>query len=138
MSDALDSAITVGTPKAIWRVLQAIRTQALYLVPVDNGDLKKSITAVYQTQKSGDGWFLNAPISKNEGIVGSNLEYAAAVEYGRPDMPNYPAQPYLRPSAELIKAKLNNTFTEELNKSIMEMARVRRSNSLLKQRGINR
>jgi hypothetical protein len=39
------------------------------------------------------------------GYVGSGLEYAGAVEYGRKDMPNYPRQPYLRPAIDYSKKK---------------------------------
>ena len=32
--------------------------------------------------------------------IGTDVVYAAAVEYGRPDMKNYPIQPYLRPALD--------------------------------------
>lgn len=37
--------------------------------------------------------------------IGPNTPYAAAVEFGRPDMPNYPIQPYVRPSANVRTAE---------------------------------
>ncbi|MFA5165413.1 MAG: hypothetical protein WC481_07615 [Candidatus Omnitrophota bacterium] len=47
--------------------------------------------------------YLEPPAEEKTGYVGSNLEYAGAVEYGRRDMPNYPRQPYLRPAIDYSK-----------------------------------
>lgn len=82
------------------------------LVPVDKGQLKNSI--MWKTTES-DGGFneggdkpapnsaeLGNPPDKT-GYVGSGLEYAGPVEYGRKDMPNYPRQPYLRPAIDYSK-----------------------------------
>jgi hypothetical protein len=82
------------------------------LTPVDKGQLKNSI--MWKTSKE-EGEFNKggdkiAPESAKisnppevTGYVGSNLEYAGAVESGRRDMPNYPRQPYLRPAADYSK-----------------------------------
>lgn len=82
------------------------------LVPVKEGQLKNSIM---WTTESDDGDFNRggdkaAPSSakldkadNGEGYVGSGLEYAGAVEYGRRDMPSYPIQPYLRPAIDYSK-----------------------------------
>jgi len=32
--------------------------------------------------------------------VGAETDYAPVIEYGRSDMPNYPMQPFIRPSAQ--------------------------------------
>jgi len=37
--------------------------------------------------------------------IGPETEYAPVIEYGRADMPNYPIQPYVRPSAVGSAAK---------------------------------
>jgi phage gpG-like protein len=124
----LASSIENGAPKGLWKVLLAIQNQAMRLVPVHTGKLKQSISVATYNANVGDS-DLQRPSNKYHGVVGSNLEYAAAVEYGRPDMKEYPMQPYLRPAAQVIKAKLRGEFTEELNKSIREMARVRRENT---------
>jgi len=61
------------------------------------------------------------PDDKYEGVIGSALEYAAAVEFGRPDdMPNYPMQPYLRPAIYQTKAKRTRKVVETLVKAIAE------------------
>lgn len=82
------------------------------LAPVALGQLKNSI--MWKTSKEegefNKGGDKPAPDSAKisdppeiTGYVGSNLEYAGAVEGGRRDMPNYPRQPYLRPAADYSK-----------------------------------
>jgi len=82
------------------------------LVPVDKGQLKNSImwkthgTEGEFNKGGGDVAPESAKISSpdgTEGYVGSNLEYAGPVEYGRKDQPNYPRQPYLRPAIDYSK-----------------------------------
>jgi hypothetical protein len=80
------------------------------LVPVDTGELKSSV--MWATQKDDGGLnegggkqtsafnYLDKPLEEHTGHVGSHLEYAGPVEYGRKDMPNYPRQPYLRPAID--------------------------------------
>jgi hypothetical protein len=86
------------------------------LAPVDTGQLKNSI--MWNTSKeegdfnkgggetAPDSAKLDKPSSEVEGYVGSGLEYAGAVEYGRKikhPIPNYPMQPYLRPAMDYSK-----------------------------------
>jgi hypothetical protein len=52
--------------------------------------------------------------------VGTGIEYGAAAEYGRPDMPNYPAQPYLRTAAMQVRAKINGEFSKSMKESIKQ------------------
>jgi hypothetical protein len=91
------------------------------LVPVDLGQLKNSI--MWATNKKNGGFNegmetgnrgrIPAPVSSRirwpkdnmEGYVGSGIEHAGPVEYGRRDMPNYPRQPYLRPAVDYSKPK---------------------------------
>jgi hypothetical protein len=63
-----------------------VRKAARETVRVKNGDLRNSIRA----EKVGEG----------EREVSANTEYAAAQEYGRPDLPNYGFTPYMRPAAK--------------------------------------
>ena len=49
--------------------------------------------------------YIEKPNDDKTGYVGSHLEYAGAVEYGRSDMPGYPRQPYLRPAIDYSKEK---------------------------------
>jgi hypothetical protein len=63
-----------------------VRKAAREAVRVDTGELRNSI----RTEKVGEG----------EREVSANTEYAAAQEYGRPDLPNYGFTPYVRPAAK--------------------------------------
>jgi len=88
-----------------------LRSFAVELAPIKDGQLKNSI--MWKTSKTKGGLNQagaktphNSEISEpgqDEGYVGSNLEYAGPVEYGRKDMPNYPRQPYLRPAIDYSK-----------------------------------
>ena len=74
--------------------LTILNTQRM-LVPVDKGTLKLSINTQVQSSNSRE------TISH----TGPNTVYAAAVEFGRPDLPNYPIQPYVRPSGMVAGAR---------------------------------
>jgi hypothetical protein len=98
------------------------------LVPVDQGQLKNSIMWKMSKWKGSlnDGGGPQAPneIStppKEEGYVGSNLEYAGPVEYGRRDMPKYPRQPYLRPAIDYSK-KAREARRREIINAIIKQA----------------
>jgi len=118
---------------AIWSTLLAIHGQAVDLAPVDQGALRNSISMATNKREAGFNASSgeNAPIdakiarpeSANVGYVGTAIVYGAAVEFGRPDMERYPAQPYLRPAARLVRSKLDKTFSKTLEKEIMDMAR---------------
>ena len=58
-------------------------------VPVDTGATRSSINDHIAT--STRTYF--------EDDIGPETEYAPNIEYGRKDMPNYPIQPFVRPSA---------------------------------------
>jgi hypothetical protein len=85
----------------------AIASQAKLLAPVDNGQLRNSLSAstLKETKllnnKSGE--FAEAldtqGLKANEAYVGSNSDHAIHMEYGTIKAV---AQPFLRPSAELI------------------------------------
>lgn len=107
------------------------------LVPVDKGQLKNSI--MWKTQKDEGGFnkegVKEAPsdtkLSKpqaDEGYVGSGLEYAGPVEYGRKDMPNYPRQPYLRPAIDYSKKEREARRKKTIGISIKEAYNQRPTN----------
>ena len=56
-------------------------------VRTDSGNLKNSI---------------RTEISRGKLVVFSQTEYAAAQEFGRPDLPNYGFTPYMRPAAREV------------------------------------
>jgi hypothetical protein len=106
---------------SIWKTLLAIETQAVHLVAVDKGDLKNSITIQTsereQSYGNTDDKLTSISISY-EGAIGTASDHATANEFGRPDMPNYPAQPFLRPAALMIKNKHGQIAKEEYTKQL--------------------
>jgi len=106
---------------AIWKSLVSIEAQAVELVPVDLGNLKNSVTIATSKNKkqhgaSEDG--LSSGAAEYQGVIGSGAEYASAVEFGRPDIPNYPAQPFLRPAVDWFRAKIGQITGGELKKQM--------------------
>jgi len=49
--------------------------------------------------------------------IGSSKAYAAAQEFGRPDMNHYKFRPYLRPAAEITEPLIINKIMELLEKN---------------------
>lgn len=100
------------------------------LVPVDTGQLKSSIMWATSDDKGGlnEGGgeqtsafnYLEPPSEKETGYVGSHLEYAGPVEYGRKDMPNYPRQPYLRPAIDYSKNARETRRSSTIKAAIKE------------------
>lgn len=72
-----------ATGEIVKKTLLDIETQAKLRVPVDTGALRNSIQTEMETDTSG--------------VVFTNQEYAAYVEYGTSKMA---AQPYMTPAAE--------------------------------------
>jgi hypothetical protein len=101
---------------AIWKTLLAVKAQAVELVAVDKGDLRNSITI--QTNKREKTYgntndkLTSIPIAY-EGAIGTASDHAAANEFGRPDIPAYPAQPFLRPAALAVKMQKGQVAKEE-------------------------
>lgn len=82
----------------------AVNSQAKSLVPVDTGNLKRSISP------SIDG---NRSVA--EGTVSTNTEYAPYVEFGTS---RQRAQPYLRPAVRITKPKIDNLVINEVRKAM--------------------
>lgn len=78
-------------------VAPGILRSAIRIVPVDTGNLQRSIEAIYE------GETLH---------VGSQVHYAAYVEGGTPKMA---AQPYLRPALMENLPKIEKAFKKNLN-----------------------
>jgi len=117
-SDLLSPEVLEPT---IWKSLLAIEGQAVNLVPVDQGNLRDSITIKTNKNEkqhgtSPDGMAYN-PV-EYQGAIGSAAVYAQAVEFGREDMPNYPAQPYLRPALDWFRSKIGLITGKELKVQI--------------------
>lgn len=73
-------AVEIKAEADLWRLALQIQNYARLLAPVDTGRLRSSVFA-----RRGDGYV----------EVGSNVQYAAYVEFGTRYMA---AQPYLRPA----------------------------------------
>jgi len=91
-----------------WYTGVTVRAFARATVRVDTSTLRNSI----QLDQVSEG--------VNE--VSANTEYAAAQEYGRPDMPNYGFTPYMRPAAEEGQRKLK----ENADKAAQDAQRIAR------------
>ena len=92
-------------------------------MPVKTGNLRNSLSWATNKRRASEGAasFLGGgpaevtpPSADYEGVLGTNCEYGAAVEFGRPDMPNYPAQPYLRPAVDWFRRKIGMITGKEL------------------------
>ena len=66
-------------------------------VRVDTGRLKNSIDVIKK------------PLTR---YIGSSVQYAAAQEYGRPDLKSYGYTPYLRPAIRKNRAKINRLIKD--------------------------
>ena len=122
---------------SIMKACIALESQAVQLAPVDQGALRNSISIATELREQGfntqggDQAPSDAKITPPKmdtggtAYVGTGIVYGAAVEYGRPDMPSYPAQPYLRPAANVVKTKMAGEFTKELKAEIKKLANER-------------
>lgn len=72
---------------------EEMQAEALRLVAIDTGDLQRSITIVRPEK----------PFSLY--AIESNLPYALAQEYGRPDLPRYRYTPYMGPAFRKVSKK---------------------------------
>jgi len=52
--------------------------------------------------------------------VGPETVYAPAIEYGRPDMPNYPIQPFIRPTVEEDEGKVQSAISQAFAAKVNE------------------
>lgn len=91
------------------RVLQAgaktVANKQRELVPVDEGDTKRSI----QVFDVGDHL-----------EVGPTTPYAPVIEYGDPTRPGYPIQPFVRPSYFGREHIIQGQMTKEVNAILRE------------------
>lgn len=90
IADGVPGAIDRGT----FRAATYIKDLAVELAPEESGDLKAS-GHLEPAAANGGG----------EYKVVFGMPYSATVEFGRSDMPQYPAQPYLGPAVKEIKVR---------------------------------
>jgi len=131
-----DAVSPEAIEKGIWNALLSIHGQAANLAPVDQGALRNSISIA--TNKRDDKFNeqggkelapsdakIEQPQENYLGKIGTGIVYGAAQEYGRPEI-NLPAQPYMRPAAYFVRAKLGGYLTKEIKEAIKKMANDRR------------
>ena len=104
----------------------AIASQAKLLAPVDHSQLRNSLsvstigeTKLLNDDPGGQALELNTQgLKQGEAYVGSNTDHTIFVEYGTIKMA---AQPFLRPSAELIvDRKTPADIVEKYGKEAMD------------------
>jgi len=88
--------------KAVLAGCLIVQGDAQRMAPYKTGNLRGSIAV--EVEETGDGAI---------GRVGTNVEYAAAQEFGRSDI-NLPAHPYLRPAIDLNRARIKRTMIKVL------------------------
>jgi len=91
---------TVSAPKlenALDKSAFLVERDAKHRVRVDTGRLKNSIDIIRK------------PLERR---IGTSVQYAAAQEFGRPDMPRYGYTPYLRPALRNNKDKINQLIKQ--------------------------
>ena len=115
-AQANDAVNIVGAQMVTWAVEEC---------PVDTGNLTNSISYSTDTTRSEvrgktDGTAIAQPTMKHTARVGSNVEYAAAVEFGYTGEDkngrthNRPAKPFLRPAVENHKSEINKILVEAM------------------------
>lgn len=126
-------AAYTGTQKGVLKTVIAGSAQAKALAPVDLGELRNSVgySAEVSGRVIGGGYnqsggertdtFLESKGKGLEGYYGSALDYAPYVENGTRRMV---AQPFLEPSAEILKGtKTAEEVKKELNETMQQEVR---------------
>jgi HK97 gp10 family phage protein len=125
-NDFAPAGAELGAEKGIVITGEALRAQAVELAPVKLGELKNSL--MYKTSKT-DGGFnqgggdkqattkLDVKPKPLEGFVGTAVEHGTYQEFGTRYMP---AQPFLRPAADLIKGASLTSVVAEFGQKAME------------------
>ena len=109
--DKYIEAVRRGNVKGLTAAAMAVQAQATELVPKITRNLSNSIA--YQ-------------VREEDAIVGTNVEYAARIEYGFKGADslgrryNQSAQPYLEPSLHNNKKKIQQLLKEEIARAIRE------------------
>lgn len=111
------AAIERASEAGLVACAMAVEASAARLCPVDTGRLRGSITWVTQGKQNK----AKAPAKQNDGVqsippsgvayVGTNVEYAAHVEFGTKNTKGEPKS-FLRPAADERRAELPAIFTK--------------------------
>ncbi|MBE3143211.1 MAG: hypothetical protein IMZ61_04705 [Planctomycetes bacterium] len=97
------------------------------LAPVKEGQFKNSIMWRMGDKEGGfnQGGDKPAPGKiavppARTGHIGSHLEYAGPIEWGRVDMPNYPRQPTFRPAIDYSRKQREDRRKRIIDKAIRD------------------
>ena len=107
--DKVIRAAEQAKKKALTEAALIVEGQAVNLTPVDTGNLKSSITH---------------QVGADEARVGTNVEYAARLEFGFNDTDslgrryNQPAQPYLRPALDMNTKNIKKILGDLIGKGV--------------------
>lgn len=109
-----------------------VHGQAVMNAQRDQGGLQNSISWTTKTESGGENSTGGQSATKDQlikntnddkiAIIGSAIEYAAAQEYGRPDIPSYTFNAYLRPAVAQTKSKVEKLNSKILKEEIHKMA----------------
>ena len=119
-----NSAIGKAVERALVMAGIKLEGDATLLVPVKTGRLRGSITYATrreQSRVSGEAMpsdAVSTPTSNDEVYIGTNVEYAEAVEYGRRS--GRGKQPYLRPALDANRTDIQRMFAKEVHKGLKD------------------
>lgn len=93
LQNRLNNVVTTEkVERALDRGAMYVEKDAKRLVRVDTGRLRASINSIKPR-----------PLMR---MIGTNVKYAAAQEFGRPDLASYGYTPYLRPAARKNRPRI--------------------------------
>jgi HK97 gp10 family phage protein len=101
LNEIADEIIPEAVEAALMEAAEEAMRFARSIVPVDTGTLRDSIDILEQ----GDDYV----------VIGTDLEYAAYVEFGTSRMS---AQPYIGPAADAMSSRFSEIFAEELDSKL--------------------
>jgi HK97 gp10 family phage protein len=97
------TVVVVGIPQAqakLARVSAVLQTQMQVILRVGALPVMNAAKVLVRKRTGTLARSIHIEGAGNEVTVGPNVVYAAAQEFGRPDMPNYSYTPYLRPAMD--------------------------------------
>lgn len=111
----IDEAIKKGVTNALVGLGNIAVTQARYLVPVDTGRLRNSITWKMKNEQGRVGGrveddSISAPTEDLQMAFGTNVEYAPYVEFGTDKMA---AKPYIMPAKVKVEREIEKGYVSK-------------------------
>ena len=108
-SDKLSKSFARTTLRtALRNAARPVRNKARANVPVDSGDLKRSIAVNAKVDRAGEG-YADVGYRKDKAFYGGFVELGTSQQ---------PARPFLRPALEESEGDIEQAFIGALNKTI--------------------